>query len=484
MKFLPITQSDPAGNRAAIEAGLFGAGIVNLPSGLIPLDRSLQIGPEHAGCTLSGAGPSTVLRNVEYTGNGANATLMVSGKGISYIASGAIMPQGNAIQLAETIPGTPLPWNHPSAQTELLKPGNVVYAFEYDSYLTKPVPPRARYVILAFCPSTRVLTVDRPPDPSLLSFKWMDGPPIADVFEGDQTVLLLDPNIDFRSGECVYVTSGPSLANSSVGEYRRVVSCYRGEVTLDEPLTRDYKLATIARVRPALGVKIKDLTVGQPVNPQALCQLDATCDLTFERVTFHAPNDPGQTVVGLNACGVVTFLDCTIWGGIQLNACHDIVISGGMVVTLEGEEGTTNCAVHGATIRLDPRRAGQAFNGVNWTVGADRLFLSMTTIDGYGALINGAGGARQCPIIYTGRGLELNDVRIVNTAANCGSYINSEGGVISHLVADTPICLTDGKAWHVCKSSTLGWELRAGTTGVMHGSYPLPGPVEGWSIQP
>lgn len=482
-----VDATQAAVNRKAIEDGLRGGATFKLPAGEILLDAALSLGPQHAGSTLVGTGPMTILRNAYATANGVNGTLAISGLGVPYLASATVSEEADAYVLDVTIPGTPLPWDSPGAQTNLLKAGNVCYAFAYDSYMTQSPPPRRRYVIRWFDPTTRRLTLDGMPDPKLLSLKWMDGSAIADVREGDRVVRLVNPAnaSTFAPGRFVFVTSGPSLANGSVGEHRRVLSAdvTTGIVTLDAAVTRAYTMAALVRVSPVAGLTIKNLCVAQPVEPTALCQLDATCDTVFDRVTFYTPQDEARAVVGLNSCGRVQFKDCTLSGGLQVNASHDTVLDGGTVCTLIGEEGSTHTTVRNAIIRLDPRRAGVGLNGVTFSTGADRLTLTKTRIEGFGGLITGGGGARQCPAIISGKGLVLRDVSMTGNQA-VGSYLSSDAGQIVRVTSDGGLHLVGGIKWKVQDSSAPGWELRQHTGGVMSGCSPAMTPPTGWVIKP
>lgn len=478
-------------NRELIESSLLGGGNLTLSNGTIHLDQQLSFGPLHSGGTLKGMGPATILRNSHTTVNGLNATLSLQGLGVAYMHGASVSSDGVAYILDPSIPGTGLPWNNQGSQSWILKPGNVVYAFIYDEYLTK-VPPlsRKRYTISSFDPTTRHLELDSKPDPGLLMLKWMDGSPIEDAEEGSRTVKLSEVSqaLQFPPGRYVFVTDGPSVANSSKGEHRRVLASdsLNGLITLDEPLIRSYTQATLARMNPPAGITVSKLTLGQPVH------LDAnplTCyfavDLKLDRIRFFVPDDPQTTEQSIAACGRLTLVDCASLGQLSLNGVHDVLIDGGVYGGIYGEEAATATIMRNITVRANPKLSAWPPNGVAWRLGCDRLRIERTRIEGFGG--HHPGGGATSPLALEGRNLLLREVTIVNSVNTPGyssSFLDSDKGVVDRLLSDLPVSIKAGKGWKVEKCAVAGWELRSGTTGVMTGCVPTPRATFGWIIKP
>ena len=89
------------GTRRAIEAGLLGGGTVMLPAG-VALDQALLLDPPHAGCTLKGVGPATVLRNSHATKNSVNSAGHQRPR-IAYMHGRPSVPTARLI-LSDTVP--------------------------------------------------------------------------------------------------------------------------------------------------------------------------------------------------------------------------------------------------------------------------------------------------------------------------------------------------------------------------------------------
>jgi hypothetical protein len=463
------------GNRETIENALLGGNVCQLPAGVIHLDRALLLGPQHSGGTLQGTGPTTVLRNSFSAGVGENGTLQAGGTGIAYYQSAAIV--GNAYVLDPTVPGTPLPWDHPSNQSELLTPGAVVYQFAFDSYLSQTPPPRKRSVVVSFDRATRRLVTAPPPTPGLTSLKWMAGRPVADVKEGDRTVRLLVPldTAAYPAGRSVYVTSGPSIANAAVGEHRRVlgVDPATGRVTLDRAVTRGYTDAALALVEPVANLTVRRLTLAQPAEPRANPLFLQFC--VGLRLDHVYSKEEKATTCCLANCGDAELKDCEV-NGLMLNLGHDTTVDGGVYTQIYGEEASTTTKLSNLTIKAN---TVQPANGVTWHVGCDRLTLSRVRIEGFGTVVPGSGGSNAFNL--GGRGLQMWDVS-VNQINGVGSgYLGGDDGTVLRLTSNTPLTIQAGKGWRVVDSSSPGWDLRAGTTGVASGTPFMP-KAPGWSV--
>lgn len=463
-------------NRQLIEESLKGGRVCQLPAGLIHLDRSLILGPQHSGATLQGRGPATILRNSFSAANAENNTLTVAGTGIAYYQSADVV-DGEYV-LHPTIPGTGLPWDHWSNQTELLTPGNVVYLFAFDSYLSANPPPRKRAVVKSFDPATRRLVTEPRAVPGLTSLKWMAGRPIRDVKEEERVVNLTtaaDAAL-YPAGRSVYVTSGPALANAALGEHRRVLAAdpQTGVVTLDRAVTRGYEDATLACVNPVSNVTLSRLALAQPAHPAANPLFAQFCTgLTLDRVTA---TDPLSTSCSVVNCGTVTAKDCD-WNALHLNINHDVVIDGGLLAQVYGEEGATTTTLRNLTIRANPRQPG---NGVIWHVGSDRLKLERVRIDGFGTKIEGSGNS--VAFMASGRGLNFTDVTVTMANGVGAGYVDSQGGMIRRLASNTGLTLTGGRNWWISDSSSSGWEIRSGTSGAASGTSNFP-KAPGWTVQ-
>lgn len=478
VKIIPNDPKAARANREAIEAGLLSAGTVVLPVGTVHLDRALLLGPRHSGGTLQGRGPGTVLKNSQSAANAENCTVQIGGTGISYYQSADVID--GEYHLHATIPGTGLPWDHWSSQAELLTPGNVVYLFAFDSYLTHTPPPYKRAAVKSFDPATRRLVLDRPAVAGLTSLKWMAGKPIADVRENDRTVKLLAPAnaADYPAGRAVYVTSGPSIANAAVGEHRRVLAAdpQTGVVTLDRAVTRDYADAALACIEPVQNLTVSRLTVGQPAHPAAnpLFAQFAT-GLTLDRVVA---SDPLSTSSSMAGCGAVQITNCE-WNSLHVNVSHDVVVDGGLMAQFYTEEGGTKVTLRNLLVRANPQQPG---NGVTCHVGSDRLTLTNVRVEGFGSPIPGSGNS--VAFMISGRGLSLTDVSVQSANGVGAGYLSSDGGTVRRLASATGVSLTGGVRWLLLDSSAGGWELRPGTSGTAMGCTGLPATAPQWSITP
>lgn len=150
-------------------------------------------------------------------------------------------------------------------------------------------------------------------------------------------------------GRLVYVTAGPLLDDPLCGEFRRVSGCDPATRTLglDRPLRRDQygRIGPDVAVifgRPACGVTVRDLTIGQPVHPGADPFYAKWCvGLRLERVRFGRPGEP-VTGPALCCCGYVTMEGCETVGQLGLNNVHDLVVRGGRYGAVVGEECCTD----------------------------------------------------------------------------------------------------------------------------------------------
>jgi hypothetical protein len=470
-------------NREIIEDSLLGGGVCQLPAGLLHLDRALLLGPQHSGGTLLGAGSQTVLRNSFSAAVGENATLQALGAGINYFQSATIADDNAAYILDPLIPGTPLPWDHPSNQPELLKPGGVVYLFTYDSYVTVHPPPRRRAVVESFDRATRRLVLDLKPQPGLTAIKWMAGHPVRDVAEGDRFVTLgatgdalAAQAADYPPGRAVYVTGGPSVANAAVGEHRRVLAAdaATGRVTLDHPLTRSYADATLALVAPVANLTVRRLTVAQPANPAANpFYISFATGLKMDRI--YSP-DPASLGCCLVNCGDALLTNCQL-NSLVLNIGHDTVVDGGVLGQVYGEEASTTTTVRNLTIRANPQ---QPSDGVKWYVGSDRLTLSRVRIEGFGTPIPGSGSSVGFNI--DGREPTLTDVTVRMINGVGAGYLAGDEGTVRRMASNTGVIIQGGKGWRVIDSQAPGWELRAGTGGTAVNT-PAARPVPGWAVK-
>jgi hypothetical protein len=446
---------------------------VQLPAGVIHLDRALALGPKHSGRTLQGAGPQTVLRNSHYEATyPLNSTLcLVSWEGLGY-ADGLAGPARPGVL---TLAG--------GAAAGNFRAGSVCYAWQWDGYVKPGGQLRSRLVVTAADPKTgEVRYAGDTPDPRALHAKWMDSRPLTDVREGSPSVTLenaADAKL-YAVGRWVFVTDGPSIANEARGEYRRVTGVDGASVRLDRPLRQSYAAAALVRVRPVEDVTLRDLTLAQPVNGSAQALASArTVGLRLERVRVGLPGER-TTEVAIGACAYTTLRDCEFHASLALNTAHDLTAAGGRYLGFTGEEQCQDVTIRDCLIAP----AGRPVHGVKFHLDSERVSVLDCRIEGAGAA-HPAGGAVS-PLDLRGRECRVHNCRVVNSVVVPGfsaSYLGGDGLRVEGLDSDLAVNVTSGRGVRLNGSQAGGWFLAPGTSGRMDACGPAPDPPPaGWRV--
>jgi hypothetical protein len=93
--------------------------------------------------------------------------------------------------------------------------------------------------------------------------------------------------------------------------------------------------------------------------------------------------------------------------------------------------------------------------------------------------VPGSGGSNAFNV--GGRGLQMWDVTATMIDNVGAGYLSGDGGQVLRLTTNTQVTIYSGRDWRLTDCSVLGWDLRAGTTGVTRGTPFVP-KAPGWTI--
>lgn len=417
-----VTPDIARANRVAIEAALFSGGTVMLPKGVVILDSTLTLLPQHSGGTLEGAGMrATVLRTL--TGR----TLDLTGDGIGYSEGVEQVHEDGSVTLMDHRPGTP----HPS-EVGRFQPGQACWGFRWNSFFEGQPADRTRHTIRHADYGARRLWFDELADPAHNCYQWCAGWAVEDANEGDDFVTVGPLAADYYyPGPLVAVCAGPAIANSPRSEFRRVTHTHQGRIYLDRPLDTGFTGAALVRVRMVEGVTITDLTIAQPsmlaANPfQAwLCH-----GLTLERVGLGVPGEATNSFAFIGSGGI-ELRDCDGDAHLGLNTTHDLAIRGGHVGSVYAEEGCGRIGLRGVFVGGNP-----ALNvtGVAAVAGSERFTVEDCRLHNFG---QNAGGGHGYPLLLLGRG---HTVRRVNVSGSFPTACRiAADAVVEDLISDVRV---------------------------------------------
>ncbi|MFO0811106.1 MAG: hypothetical protein U0746_20955 [Gemmataceae bacterium] len=361
-------------NRRVLENWIVAAkgATIQLPAGFIHLDRGLRVtGP----VVLAGQGTEkTVLKNSHIaTPFGDNCSLQAWGGGYGYVDAIDGKPDGRRVVLKGN-------------EAAKYDDAGLAYFFHYDGYTNATGMAFGRRRVLHGIAASRTLILDGEGDQRWDSAKWLVGSPIHDIVEGATEAKLIDPAdaVSYRTGMSVYVTNGPSIGNSLLGEYRTVTAVEAGGVVrINRPLRRGYAQAALARIKSIDNVTIRDLTIGRPANPDSVPAFVNGCrGWRFERCHFEG-------VLDLAICGDITIRDCTGDGYLRTNTSHDVTATGGRWAGYWGEEGSMD-------IRLESMKfVGSPQTGIGANTETERVTVRGVRIEAARDSAVSTGGGRE-----------------------------------------------------------------------------------------
>lgn len=405
-------------NREAIEQALRGGGIVNLPAGLIAVDRAIRLS---SGCTLAGAGPKTVIRNVA-TGApfGDNCTLQIHPQvygdaGIGYADK---FTRGSRTRIVFS----------DAASANRYRTGGWLFTFCWNGYTGSDGPRTWVHRVAARSGNTVTLNVE--PQPGADSAVYTNAAVrISGAVEGSAEVRIAAGDLaGFTAGRLVAITAGPLRGNECTGEMRRLLSVSRDRVTLDRPLRSTYpdSISLAVLLNPVENVTVRDLTV-QPFNNQSPpCYFKYASGLTLQRVTTEGD-------IHAHLCAGVRIHDCQVGGTINGNSLRDSLVTGGRCRQVYLEEICADCTFANLLI------SGSSIGGIVCPEGSpsERITLRDCIIE----------QARDMPILLVGRESVVEGC-IVRNSANPVSWVRNniggDGTRVSNLTSDLETVIRRG----------------------------------------
>jgi hypothetical protein len=246
----------PQQNREAIERDCANGGTCTLPAGVTVVDSPPVLSSR---CTLQGD-----------PAKGSTLSVVSGGLTINALASGLGYTEAGHVAQPVAV-------------------GEWLYRFKYDAYVIpgSPAPLLCRVVKVA----SDGYQTSPAPDPrhdAVLRFgrAW----PVGQPKEGDTVLALANvPATGLSAGMAIYVCDGPSVANASRGEHRRIVSVSGNRATLDRPLRQAYGNAVIASVGTLENVTVRNVVVAAPATGALVgwsAQFKGASGLRLERCHF------------------------------------------------------------------------------------------------------------------------------------------------------------------------------------------------------
>lgn len=369
-----VGPADAAANLATLEGSYAAADpgdVIELPTGELQLSAGWLMRQKAGPVRVAGNG--TTLHNRYAPGQSAAALV---GGGQSY-ADGFTRNADGTLTVA--------------AAPQLYHAGDSCYSYLFEGYQSPAGQRCRRHRVLTVSGTT--VKLDTPPAEGANVLKWVDGPWCDVAVKGAVRVRVADAGRVVQ-GMTVYVTSGPTLANESYGEYRRVLAVEGNSVVLDEPLSRDWPDAVLALGPFAEGVEFQGVTFRQSPGGSYPFFGKFCRGVRFVECLFGDPSDV-SAASGFATCGQLEFNGCG-GAGLQLNTCADYVVVGRGSQpwgTLVAEEGCFN----GRYVGLKVVAAPQGYPGRPWincfqaALGCDRLTVRDVGLVGAGQYLPGYG---------------------------------------------------------------------------------------------
>lgn len=427
-------------NREVIEQALRGGGTVNLPGGLVAVDRGVRL---PSGSTLAGAGPKTILRNVATPAPfGDNCTIQIhpqyNDAGIGY-ADHFTRRQRSAITFAD------------AAAANRYRTGGWLFTYKWDGYLPDKGGSAKTWVHRVAAESGNTITLNVEPQPGADTAVYTKSAVrVSGALEGRSQVKIAAgvPGIEFIPGRLVWITAGPTVGNECVGECRRITAVSSEAITLDRPLrsTYPYALSLAVILNPVQNVTVRDLTLGMPTNGQAPpCFFERADGLTLQRL-----NVEGQIDVVLSSN--VRIYDCTSTSSLKLNATRDCLVSGGRCLNVFIEEACADCTLTNLLVNAQKTKDLAGINAVSGSP-SERIAVRDCIIE----------QSTDMPIHLVGRECVVENLTVRNSAnpvAWVNSYIGGDGTRIDGLTSDLTTVFRSGRgvvAANVRTPLFLGW---------------------------
>lgn len=420
-------------NREAIEQELRGGGTVNLPAGLIAVDRAIRL---PRGCTLAGVGPQTVVRNCHTGAPFWDACTLVihpsyNDPGIGYADD--IEPVSKTVIRVKD-----------QAAFKKYQVGGWIYTYKWDGYL-EPLGARTK-VARIIGKGTDTLTLSGQPDPKADKAAYVTTAlRVSGASEGSSVIkIAAGQTAELKPGSWVWITEGPTRGNECTGELRRVVRYGNQSITVDRPLrsTHPYTEALAVLLNPVENVIVRDLTIQAFSERVPPCFFERVEGLTMQRVTSE-----GQ--IDLVLCTNVRLYGCLATSSIKLNGTRDAIVSGGRCSDVFMEEYCADVTI------ADLLVSGSGTAGINAVAGSpsERIAIRDCIVE----------GAKDMPIHLIGRECVVDCVTVRNSKNPVpwvNNYLGGDGLCVSNFRSDLPIVIRSGRDVIVSRIPTkvlLGW---------------------------
>lgn len=295
-----VSESIARGNRQEFEAA---RELFTFPPGNFAFDQAPQLAYP---LMIDGHG-ATIRNAFKHDSHPLNSTLFGYGSGAGWVDR--MVSSGPNLLL-----------ENPAAAANYL-PGRTVYCFRYFDGSEPPQGLCQRRFVVSVSGSS--IRLDNAVDARCNAAAWLANSTftIDTVKRGDSELFVLNPKL-LHAGQFVWLTSGPSVANESRGEFLQIESLAGRQVKFTRGATRDYTQATVALLGAVENITVKNLRLAEsPASGGTCLFLKFARGLRFEKCTFDGP-------IGLNGCTDIEFEDCTFRGVVALNTTTRVRFSG------------------------------------------------------------------------------------------------------------------------------------------------------------
>jgi hypothetical protein len=433
-------------NREAIENGLLGGGTVQLDNGTYFLDRSVKLDQRHSRGTLRGRGVGTVLRN-QYTASPYldNCTLVAYPEATAYVEPFDGLEE-DSVHIPETYPwlaGVPVDLSQ-------FREGEVCYALTWNGQWYDDKMEYSRLVISKVDRAARRVYFEQGvPSGTEDMLKWVHGRAVHDVKEGDAFVTpVKESDLDqYRRGMDVYVTSGPEFGMEVTGEFRKVTGKEGKKLLLDRPVGRSYAKASCLLGPWLADFNLEDLALDNPVNLASnplVLKFAVRC--TLRRV---ACGDCVSIAFGTAGYLNIHDVDAPGFGGMGINACHDVNVRNCRVAGVNFEESCTKVSVADTLVMTV-----NGVHGVQGHVNCSQIEIRNCRVEGFGY---DRGWGNGSPFSMGGRDCRVIDTVVRNSNPVTGSYLWGDNFQIRGLDSDVGVLMPSGSGWRVANSRAPYW---------------------------